>query len=585
MERNSLISFENLCKIFEMRIKLDKEKGSKTPLDILDNYEKYAKKIDSVYNSEFQKELKPLISPAVTLEKEKDRLRRLIKLLEERLNKRVELENRFYSVTGRDLSGLQIIVSEEELEEKRERLSLISRYLDTSEEINTVKESIVKLKDLLTLEETKKEEYENKNKIMEDELYASFMSIIKNDDYYREISEDNIGSELESIRSSVAETKETLDITKESIGSLATSGLEDDYASYIEEAERNYFSYKNRELILKIYKLVIDFEDDFKLICSKREKINELLDEKRELIESLSIEVEDDLLSFENVLLLQCDTLNHEKEVLDNIANYSSRIKFKEERLDELNEINSSVDVLAILREYGLIETYDTDDVILNEEENIISNASKLDEVKIPSIDGEYTSDEPVIEVAYDPYRIVEISDYPRTLNVGLAKLKGESVREKVNRKLNPNHIEKPTLENIINMEEKVEPALEGIKEEDSNAISSVTNEETIMKDFTKVEVPVWELPTDKITNFGEQSSNPLPIWKMPEPELNLQKEDKIEVMDKLDINDKPIEANTDFWMPVSEDKVETRAIPSFNVPINNDTYKNNEFSFPTINN
>ena len=58
MEGNSLNSFENLCKIFETRIKLDKEKNIETPPDVLINYEKYSKKIDSIYNSKFEKEIK-----------------------------------------------------------------------------------------------------------------------------------------------------------------------------------------------------------------------------------------------------------------------------------------------------------------------------------------------------------------------------------------------------------------------------------------------------------------------------------------------------------------------------------------------
>ena len=45
MEGNSITAFENLCRIFEMRIKLDREKGVKISLDVLDNYEKYSKKI------------------------------------------------------------------------------------------------------------------------------------------------------------------------------------------------------------------------------------------------------------------------------------------------------------------------------------------------------------------------------------------------------------------------------------------------------------------------------------------------------------------------------------------------------------
>lgn len=44
MEGNNIRSFENLCKIFEMRIKLDKEKKVKTPSDVLINYENMQRK-------------------------------------------------------------------------------------------------------------------------------------------------------------------------------------------------------------------------------------------------------------------------------------------------------------------------------------------------------------------------------------------------------------------------------------------------------------------------------------------------------------------------------------------------------------
>ena len=78
MEGNSIKSLENLCKIFEMRIKLDKEKKAKTPSEVIDNYEKYSKKIDSIYNKDFEKEIRGLISPEPTLEKEEKRLEKLI---------------------------------------------------------------------------------------------------------------------------------------------------------------------------------------------------------------------------------------------------------------------------------------------------------------------------------------------------------------------------------------------------------------------------------------------------------------------------------------------------------------------------
>lgn len=597
MEGNTIASFENLCKIFEMRIRLDKEKKTKTSLEILDKYERYSKKIDSIYNIQFQKELKPLISPAITLEKEEDRLRRLIKLLEDRLDKRIELEDKYYTSTGKYLTGLQMIVSEAELEDKRERLSLVSRYLETSTEINEVFESINKLKDLLTSEEMQKEEYEIKNKVMEDELYSSFMTVIKNDDYLKNVSEEEISTELEEIRSKVSETEETLDITKQSIGSLITNGLEDDYASYVEEAEKNYYLYKNREIILKIYKIVVDFEDNFKLICSKREKIGKLLEEQKQLKESLSINTEDELLSFEKILLVQNSILDNEREVIENIANYTSRIKFKEERLEELNIVNNSVEILSILREYGLIDTYDTEEVEIPEEVVEEETTPEIEKIILPTLE---ETEEPVIEEFYDPYRIVEVKDYPRTLNIGLAKLKGESVREKVNKKLNPKKEEisfDDIAPSIVEPEELKEVVIE-----ENNIIPEVNTEikinPTIIEQtepFTeeiKIETPttpIWELPKEiepKPVTFENQNINNEPVWDMfsinntPITEQN-------EMVNSIDITSEPEEQNKNdmFWIPVSESKLDTKDFPNLNIPISSSPTGNDNFIFPTFNN
>lgn len=624
MEGNSIVLFENLCNIFEMRIKLDKEKGVMSSLDVLSNYEKYAKKIDSIYNSEFQKDLKPFMSPGITLEKEKDRLRRLIKLLEDRLDRRIELEDRYYNTTGKYITGLQMIVSEEELEDKKERLSLVSRYLETSEEIESVTESISELKRLLSEEEEKKEQYERKNNIIEDELYSSFMSVIKDIEYYKDINEENISDELEVIKTSVFEAKETLDITKDSVGSLITSGLHDDYASYVEEAERNYYNFKNKEIILNIYKVVSTFEDDFKLICGKREKINDLLIEKKELSNNLSIKVDNELISFEKVVFAQIDTLNNERDVLDNINNYNSRIKFKEERLEELNESNNSVEILSLLREYGIIETYDTEDALLEEESEITSvDIPMLEEISEPKLElpsleelvNTEESDEVIVEEVYAPYRIVDVTDYPVTLNVGLARLKGESVREKVNKKLNPKKEEKePVKEEVIEkpiIEEVVVPVLENtVVEEETSANEfqneDVTNEEVItsekpveeVKEEPLVNMPVWELPTmvepksDIVKSepviVEEPVVNSLPVWEMVTPifEDTAKKEDS-----KVGIEDNDIQLNINsnmnnnmFWIPVSSEKVENNVFPTINTN-NNNNQNNSGFIFPTINN
>lgn len=61
------------------------------------------------------------------------------------------------------------------------------------------------------------------------------------------------------------------------------SGTDDDYTSYIEDAEKNYYIWKNREIILKIYELVIAYEEDFDRIMAKRNKLEDLIEENNHL--------------------------------------------------------------------------------------------------------------------------------------------------------------------------------------------------------------------------------------------------------------------------------------------------------------
>ena len=605
MEGNSLNSFENLCKIFETRIKLDKEKNIETPPDVLINYEKYSKKIDAIYNSKFEKEIKPLIVPAVTIEKEEERLGKLISLLKSRLEKREELENRFYLTTGRYIKGLQLVVSESEFEDKKNRLETITKYLDTRNEINTVNESISELKDKLSDEVAKQDEYIKKNKIMEDELYNTFKDVISNDDYLSKLNEDDIDTEIAMVIDKVKDNKETLDVTKDSVNSLMISGDNDDYASYIEDAERSYFTWKNRELLLKIYSLVVKFEDNYNDLFEKRDKINKIIRNRRSIKENLTIEVTDNFSSFEDVLKEQLDVLKNEKEVLENVSNYTNRISFKEERLSELEEANNSVEILSILREYGLIDTYD--------------NKEELEEVPLetPELEEDNGDEEEEIFVKeINPYRIVDVIDYPKSLNIGLARLKGESVREKVNKKLNPT-IKAPTFDDITNEidnskeEDKVIDTSnndlvddkkldnEGVKEDIVTSTWDIPKkeeavtptwevpkkEDIIKKDDTDVKVinddniPVWGSNINTNINTVEEvntSNGSVPIWNNTLDNNSNSTDTKI--LDNKEDNA--------FWVPVSDSKLDANVFPSIDIPVNNGfSGTKDNFGFPDINN
>ena len=618
MEGNSLNSFENLCKIFETRIKLDKEKNIETPPDVLINYEKYSKKIDSIYNSKFEKEIKPLIVPAVTIEKEEERLGKLISLLKSRLEKREELENRFYLTTGRYIKGLQLVVSESEFEDKKNRLETITKYLDTRNEINTVNESISELKDKLSDEVAKQDEYIKKNKIMEDELYNTFKDVISNDDYLSKLNEDDIDTEIAMVIDKVKDNKETLDVTKDSVNSLMISGDNDDYASYIEDAERSYFTWKNRELLLKIYSLVIKFEDNYNDLYEKRDKINKIVRNRRSIKDNLTIEVTDNFSSFEDVLKEQLDVLKNEKEVLENVSNYTNRISFKEERLSELEEANNSVEILSILREYGLIDTYD--------------NKEELEEVPLETseLEEDNGDEEEIFVKEINPYRIVDVIDYPKSLNIGLARLKGESVREKVNKKLNPT-IKAPTFDDITNEidnskeEDKVIDTSnndlvddkkldnEGVKEDIVTPTWDIPKKEEVVtptwevpkkediikKDDTDIKVinddniPVWGSNINTNINTVEEvntSNGSVPIWNdtfKTSESNNLNNNISTPSFDLKEENNKEeMSSENMFWVPVSDSKLDANVFPSIDIPVNNgfNGTKDN-FGFPDINN
>lgn len=559
MEGNSIDSYKNLCKIFEMRIKIDKEKKKEISSDVLNNYEKYLLKIDSYYNSLFEKNIKSLISTESSLEKEEKRLKKLIELLEDRINERDEIENRYHETTGKKLMNLQMIISDMEFNNKKERLAVISKYLDTSREIEELNDSISKLNSLLEEEENKRESYTSKNKILEEELLDSFNDYLSTSEYSN-ITKDNIEEQLKEINAKVKESKETLDITKESVDSLIENGINDDYNSYVFDAESEYITDKNKQIILNVYNTVIDILDDFKLIIGKREKIKSLLDDKE-----LSEEVKISLMSFIELLDNQINILDNEKSILDNITNYNGRIKFKKERLLDLNDSLDTIEMLAIQREYGLINTYENEnkeDIPSDKEEENILSDDILKNVELPSLE-----EETLVKQFYDPYRIVEIKDYPKTLNIGLAKLKAEAVRDKVNKKLNPDLHKTP------------------IKEEE------------VASSEEKEEVPVWNTSTDVSDNLNNKDKTSPPVWEEIKPLLNIEdtsstywpdenKEDNRVLDIKPKQPDELLEDNINniFWIPVSDDKLPANSFPEINTSSVNNNLNKDDFGFPDIN-
>lgn len=624
MERDNVRSYENLCKIFEMRIRLDRENKINPSEEVLANYEKYSKKIDSINNVEFQEKVKPLVKPASSLEKEKDRLEKLVFLLRERLSKRENLEDRYYNATGRYMRNIQPIVSESELNEKQDRLNLIERYFKNNKEIGDITALIAKLKNNLEEEEEKKDEYQIKNSIMEKELSSIFLDLIKKDEYYSNLDEENIDKELALVFDKVSEAKETLDVTKDSVSSLLVSGSSSEYSSYVDEAAKSYYVWKNRELILKIYLLVLETKESFLELYSKRNDIKDIIETRNSLRSELNIDTPDELSPFEKCLLEQIDTLEKEKDILENISNYSNKIKFKEEKLEILEEDNNSVEMLALLREYGIIDVYEADESNAPEEESVNDDSNEGATLTLNNI--EIPIEDPIINEVIDPYRIISVDTAPVTLNVGLAKLKGDSIREKVNKKLNP-ETEKmdevkvgfsssndSNLENNNSTNNFPWTSFNNSSNDESNVnnidyshlppiLSAPTNKEKIdnpntieMKigqndDYNNLtsnnefnNKPLWDITS--LDNDSLNKTKPL-IWQVPTDDMvqRVNSNNQFAIEKEEDITKKENPSNSDtFWVPVDDGKLETNKFPNINIPIQtNFSETKDNFGFPNI--
>ena len=266
----------------------------------------------------------------------------------------------------------------------------------------------------------------------------------------------------------------------------------------------------------------------------------------------------------------------------------------------------NSVEILSILREYGLIDTYD--------------NKEELEEVPLetPELEEEDNGDEEeeIFVKEINPYRIVDVIDYPKSLNIGLARLKGESVREKVNKKLNPT-IKAPTFDDITNEidnskeEDKVIDTSnndlvddkkldnEGVKEDIVTPTWDIPKKEEVVtptwevpkkediikKDDTDIKVindnniPVWGSNINTNINTVEEvntSNGSVPIWNNTLDNNSNSTDTKI--LDNKEDNA--------FWVPVSDSKLDANVFPSIDIPVNNgfNGTKDN-FGFPDINN
>ncbi len=454
----------DLYKILRMSVLLSQDEVDELTLS---KFKDASINLDKMYTEDYEEKLESMFYSTSTLEEEVERLKKLVEFIKDRIEQRKSLQSDYKNVTGKELNDLEYIEKSSELDLYEKRLNLIKSYLDNSRTIEVNKKELTYLEDELSNEFDKKKSNEEKNINLEDKLYTDYINTLYEMDLQSLTKVEDIDEELNKIAKEINEAKDQKDTFVTAFDNLKTSGISGDleleYASYVENSKRNYYYVKEKEILLELYELIEKKEKEYSNLFTKRANVKTLLKERLTLRKDMNIKEKDLLLPIYDLVEEQSHEIEEEKSNTDNINVLTERIKLKENRLEELNKEVKKPEVLSILKEFNLIDTYDHDDESLDKDylfedekeeqpepledlvkEDILETEPEIEESKTDSLfkdlmdeanskdeDVEETQEVEPLEETYLPNQI-KSSEMIMSMNFGLSRLKSISVMKRV---------------------------------------------------------------------------------------------------------------------------------------------------------
>lgn len=454
----------DLYKILRMSVLLSQDEVDELTLS---KFKDASINLDKMYTEDYEEKLESMFYNTSTLEEEVERLKKLVEFIKDRIEQRKSLQSDYKNVTGKELNDLEYIEKSSELDLYEKRLNLIKSYLDNSRTIEVNKKELTYLEDELSNEFDKKKSNEEKNVNLEDKLYTDYINTLYEMDLQSLTKVEDIDEELNKIAKEINEAKDQKDTFVTAFDNLKTSGISGDleleYASYVENSKRNYYYVKEKEILLELYELIEKKEKEYSNLFTKRTNVKTLLKERLTLRKDMNIKEKDLLLPIYDLVEEQSHEIEEEKSNTDNINVLTERIKLKENRLEELNKEVKKPEVLSILKEFHLIDTYEHDDESLDKDylfedekeeqpeqledlvkEDILETEPETEESKTDSLfkdlmdeanskdeDVEETQEVEPLEETYLPNQI-KSSEMIMSMNFGLSRLKSISVMKRV---------------------------------------------------------------------------------------------------------------------------------------------------------
>ena len=359
----------DLYKILRMSVLLSQDEVDELTLS---KFKDASINLDKMYTEDYEEKLESMFYSTSTLEEEVERLKKLVEFIKDRIEQRKSLQSDYKNVTNKELNDLEYIEKSSELDIYEKRLDLIKSYLDNSRTIEVNKKELTYLEDELSNEFDKKKSNEEKNINLEDKLYTDYINTLYEMDLQFITKVEDIGEELNKIAKEINEAKDQKDTFVTAFDNLKTSGISGDleleYASYVENSKRNYYYVKEKEILLELYELIEKKEKEYSNLFTKRTNVKTLLKERLTLRKEMNIKEKDLLLPIYDLVEEQSHEIEEEKSNTDNINVLTERIKLKENRLEELNKEVKRPEVLSILKEFHLIDTYEHDDESLDKD-------------------------------------------------------------------------------------------------------------------------------------------------------------------------------------------------------------------------
>ncbi len=356
---------ENKYKILRMSLLLGDDENRE---ETINNFEDAAREIDAMNNEIYLNNLENKFYETNKLEEEEKKLALLVDYIGGRVEQRISLLTDFANVTGFDLQNLPPIKYYDKLDDYKERLQYIREYLNNTARLETLNEEVKEANEKLEKAYKNKSSSEEFNQRSEEVLYNKYQNIIKTTDYFKDINEDNVEEHLEKAIQSANESKKSLDIFKNSFKTLSHSGIsseeEEEYRSYVINAGKAYYSDKEKEYLIRLYQYFIRKESDYHSILTKRDSINELLYERLNLRNELGINEIDILSNLYELLEKQYEDIKRQATNIEEIEQLNELIDKRKEEINTIELENQKVEILAILREFGMIETYTNEEAV-----------------------------------------------------------------------------------------------------------------------------------------------------------------------------------------------------------------------------